>query len=129
MIPVECREDVIQSGINFIRSISEAYGADEGMRLWTTIADTLDPDVKGQIFMTMLTGNYNDVVKVSGHNVGADRVRMIKTVRNVDRRGLGLKEAKAMCDALSSGQVMRLEIDSAVRASVMSELRKAGFYV
>lgn len=129
MIPAECRVDVIQSGIGFIRSLSEAYGADEGMRLWETIANTLDPDIKGQIFMAMLTSNYNDIVTVTGHNGGADRVRMIKTVRSVDRRGLGLKEAKDMCDSLSSGQHIRLEIDSAVRASVLSELRRAGFHV
>lgn len=129
MIPAECRVDVIQSGIGFIRSLSEAYGADEGMRLWETIANTLDPDIKGQIFMAMLTGDYNDIVTVTGHNGGADRVRMIKTVRNVDRRGLGLKEAKDMCDALSGGQHIRLEIDSAVRASVLTELRRAGFHV
>ena len=129
MIPAEYRDDIVQSGISFIRSICEAYGADQGMQLWTTIADTLDPDIKGQIFMAMLTNSYNDVVKITGHNIGADRVRMIKTVRSVDRRGLGLKEAKDMCDALSSGQGMRLEIDSTVRASVLSELRKAGFHV
>ena len=129
MIPAECRDDIVQSGISFIRSICEAYGAEQGMQLWTTIADTLDPDIKGQIFMAMLTNSYNDVVKISSHNIGADRVRMIKTVRSVDRRGLGLKEAKDMCDALSSGQGMRLEIDSTIRASVLSELRRAGFHV
>jgi len=129
MIPAEHKEEIIQSGISFMRSITEAYGADEGMKLWDTIASTLDPDVKGQIFFAMLTGEYNNIVNITGHNPGADRVRMIKTIRSVDKRGLGLKEAKDMSDYLSNGQMIKLEIDPAVRGMALSELRKAGFHV
>jgi len=129
MIPAEHKEEIIQSGISFMRSITEAFGADEGMKLWDTIASTLDPDVKGQIFFAMLTGEYNNIVNITGHNPGADRVRMIKTIRSVDKRGLGLKEAKDMSDYLSNGQMIKLEIDPAVRGMALSELRKAGFHV
>lgn len=129
MIPAEHKEEVIQSGISFMRSITEAFGADEGMKLWDTIATTLDPDVKGQIFFAMLTGEYNNIVNITGHNPGADRVRMIKTIRSVDKRGLGLKEAKDMSDHLSNGQMIRLEIDPTVRHMALSELRRAGFHV
>lgn len=129
MIPAEYKEDIIQSGINFMRSITEAYGTDEGMKLWDTIATTLDPDVKGQIFFAMLTGEYNNIITITGHNPGADRVRMIKTIRNVDKRGLGLKEAKDMSDHISVGEPVKLEIDPSTRAMTLSELRKAGFHV
>jgi len=129
MIPAEFKEDIIQSGINFMRSITEAYGTDEGMKLWDAIATTLDPDVKGQIFFAMLTGDYNGVVNITGHNPGADRVRMIKTIRSVDKRGLRLKEAKDISDYLSNGQMIKLEIDPAVRHMALSELRRAGFHV
>ena len=129
MIPAEHKEDIIQSGISFMRSITEAYGANEGMKLWDSIASTLDPDVKGQIFFAMLTGDYNNIITVTGHNPGADRVRMIKTIRSVDKRGLGLKEAKDMSDNLTNGHTVKLEIDPAVRNMALSELRKAGFHV
>jgi hypothetical protein len=129
MIPAEHKEDIIQSGINFMRSITEAYGTDEGMKLWDTIASTLDPDVKGQIFFAMLTGEYNNIITITGHNNGADRVRMIKTIRNIDKRGIGLKEAKDMSDNLSSGKPVKLEIDPSTRAMALSELRRAGFHV
>ena len=129
MIPAEHKEEIIQSGISFMRSITEAFGADEGMKLWDTIAMTLDPDVKGQIFFAMLTGEYNNIVNITGHNPGADRVRMIKTIRSVDKRGLGLKEAKDLSDYLSNGQMIKLEIDPAVRHMALSELRNAGFHV
>ena len=129
MIPAEHKEEVIQSGINFMRSITEAFGSDEGMKLWDTIASTLDPDVKGQIFFAMLTGEYNNIITITGHNPGADRIRMIKTIRSVHKRGLGLKEAKDMSDIISLGKPVKLEIDPSARAMVLSELRKAGFYV
>lgn len=129
MIPAEHKEEIIQSGISFMRSITEAFGADEGMKLWDTIAATLDPDIKGQVFFAMLTGEYNNIVNITGHNPGADRVRMIKTIRSVDKRGLGLKEAKDMSDYLSNGQMIKLEIDPAVRHMALSELRRAGFHV
>ena len=129
MIPAEHKEDIIQSGINFMRSVTEAYGTDEGMKLWETIASTLDPDVKGQIFFAMLTGEYNNIITITGHNPGADRVRMIKTIRTVDKRNLGLKEAKDMSDHLLVGNTVKLEIDPSVRSAALMELRKAGFHV
>ena len=129
MIPSEHKVDIIQSGMSFMRAITEAYGVDEGMKLWDNIASVLDPDVKGQIFFAMLTGEYTNVINVTGHNAGADLVRMIKTVRNVDRRGLGLKEAKDMCDELRAGKPFKLEVNPDARANCLSELRKAGFYV
>ena len=83
-----------------MRSITEAYGADEGMRLWDAIASTLDSDVKGQIFFAMITGTYNDKVELRGMNdTGMNNaVPCIKAIREYS--GLGLKEAKDMYDRL-----------------------------
>ncbi len=66
MIPQDHNNAVISTGLHFLRAITEAYGSDQGMQLWETIADTLDPDVKGQIFFAMLTGTHNDTVVVRG---------------------------------------------------------------
>ncbi len=129
MIPSENKEDIIQTGMSFMRAITEAYGVDEGMKLWDNIASVLDPDVKGQIFFAMLTGEYTTTINVTGHIMGADRVRMIKAIRNVDRRSIGLKQAKDMTDLLSSGKSIKLEVNPDHRAMGMSELRKAGLYV
>jgi ribosomal protein L7/L12 len=128
MIPSEHKVDIIQTGMSFMRAITEAYGTDEGMKLWDNIASVLDPDVKGQIFFAMLTGDYTNVIHVTGHQIGSDRVRMIKAIRNVDKRGIGLKEAKDMCDELTAGRPFKLEINPQSRALCLSELRKAGFY-
>jgi len=129
MIPAENKQDIIQSGMNFMRSITEAYGTDEGMKLWDTIASTLDPDVKGQIFFAMLTGEYTNIITVTSHSPTANRVAMIKAIRTVDRRGPGLKEAKDMSDMISSGKAIKIEVDPANRSKAISELRSAGFHV
>jgi ribosomal protein L7/L12 len=129
MIPAEHKEDIIQSGINFMRSITEAYGTDDGMKLWDAIATTLDPDVKGQIFFAMLTGEYTNIITVSGHNPAANRVAMIKAIRTVDRRGPGLKEARDMSDLISAGKSIKIEVDPANRSRAIMELRSAGFNV
>lgn len=129
MIPLEHKQDIIQSGMNFMRSITEAYGNDEGMKLWDSIASTLDPDVKGQIFFAMLTGEYNNIISINSHQPHANRVAMIKAIRTIDRRNLGLKEAKDMSDSLSSGKTIKLDVEPRNRAASLNELRKAGFNV
>lgn len=127
MIPAQYKEDIIQSGINFMRSITEAYGTDEGMKLWDNIASVLDPDIKGQIFFAMLTGEYNGIITVSSFQPGSNRIAMIKAIRTVT--GLGLKEAKDLSDNLASGKSIKLECDPKRRDLWLKELRGAGFNV
>lgn len=129
MIPEEHKQDIIQSGINFIRSITEAYGSDEGMKLWEAMADTLDPSIKGHIFFAMLTGEYNSVISIYKFDSAANKVAMIKAIRTVDKRRLGLKEAKDMCDSLLVGNTIRVEVEPNTRNSSLLQLRMAGFNV
>lgn len=129
MIPDEHKKDVIQSGINFMRSITVAYGTDEGLKLWDTIADSIDPDIKGKIFFAMLTGEYNTSVTISQYKPDANRVYMVKAIRMVDSRRLDLKKAKNLVDELVTGKTIKVEIDPAMRNSSLSELRDAGFFV
>lgn len=127
MIPAEFKQDIIASGMNFMRSITEAYGTDEGMKLWDEIASVLDPDIKGQIFFAMLTGEYNGVITINSHQPGANRVSMIKAIREVT--GLGLKEAKDLSDNLASGKSIKLNCDPKKRSSFLQTLRNVGFNV
>lgn len=129
MIPEEHKQDIIQSGINFIRSITEAYGSDEGMKLWETMADTLDPSIKGHIFFAMLTGEYNSIITIHKVDVHTNKVTLIKALRSVDKRRLTLKEAKDMCDSLLCGNTVRVEVEPNTRNSSLLQLRMAGFTV
>lgn len=130
MIPEEHKVAVITNGLHFMRSITEAYGADEGLKLWETIASTLDPDVKGQIFFAMITGEYNNRITIRGYHMGSNKVALIKAVRAVDCRGPGLKEAKDLVDAIEhSGQNQIIEVTPTEYARGVKELRNAGFIV
>jgi hypothetical protein len=129
MIPDEHRDAIISNGLHFMRAITEAYGAEEGMRLWETIAGTLDPDVKGQIFIAMLTGTYNDTIVLRRAQAAgiANRVAAIKEIRNWT--GLGLKEAKDTSDLVESGMAVRIKVKPQEHHSAMRALRAVGFEI
>lgn len=95
MIPEEYKEQIVESGIDFLRTIKEAYGSEEALTLWEQINSVLDPDIKGLIFLRLLTGEYSGSITVVGFE-GADRVGRIKTLREIT--GLGLKETKDLDD-------------------------------
>lgn len=127
MIPEDHKDAVISNGLHFMRSITEAYGADEGMRLWETIAGTLDPDVKGQIFFAMLTGTHNNRIVLRRVGPNTDRVARIKEIRNWT--GLGLKEAKDLSDMVELGKPMSLTVRPQDYSVAVVGLRRVGFEV
>lgn len=127
MIPEEHKDAVITNGLHFMRSITEAYGADEGMRLWENIADTLDPDVKGQIFFAMITGTHNNRIVLRRVSPNTDRVARIKEIRNWT--GMGLKEAKDVSDMAEMGKPMSISIKPQEYSMAVLGLRRVGFEV
>lgn len=112
-----------------MRAITEAYGSEEGMKLWDTIANTLDPDIKGKIFIALLTGEYNDQLiirlDINIYRGIVNRVEGIKAIRTVS--GLGLKEAKEIHDNLALGKTEKITIDPATRTQAINLL--AGVYI
>lgn len=132
MIPEEHKTAVISNGMHFMRSITEAYGADEGLKLWDQIASVLDGDVKGQIFLAMVTGNYNDRVSLKGlYPMGqSNAVACIKAIREWDKRGLGLKEAKDMYDRVANGSIKEyLHVKHEQYHRAVVALRDVGFSI
>ena len=127
MIPEDHKDAVISNGLHFMRSITEAYGADEGMRLWETIADTLDPEVKGQIFFAMITGTHNNRIVLRRVGTNTDRVARIKEIRNWT--GLGLKEAKDASDMVELGKPVSLSVRPQEYSMAVTGLRRVGFQV
>ena len=128
-LPDEHRSEIITNGLHFMRAITEAYGADEGMRLWDTIASTLDPDIKGQIFFAMLVGTHNDtiVLKPAKANGLSDKIAAIKEIRTWT--GYGLKEAKDTADMVNGGRSVTLKVNPAEHAQAIRGLRRVGFQV
>ena len=126
-ISEEHKQYIVNDGIAFMRSITECYGTDTGLKLWDRICEVLDPDVHGEIFLAMLSGeNLPGRLKISG--IVVDRVRAIKAIREVT--GLGLKEAKDMNDLTQLGNTVTLEIKSSLTRKYAAEvLRDAGLNV
>lgn len=127
MIPEDHKDAIVTNGLHFMRSITEAYGAEEGMRLWETIADTLDGDIKGQIFFAMITGTHNNRIVLKRVGPNTDRVARIKEIRNWT--GLGLKEAKDASDMVELGRPMSITVKSREYALAVVGLRKVGFEI
>lgn len=132
-IPNEYKQSVISSGIEFVRAVTEAYGAEEGMRLWDKLNETLDPDVKGEVFFAMITGSYYDKITLHPSPNMSNRVAAIKSVRSWT--GLGLKEAKDIVDAvtgyngtLGTEMVITLQRPSD-RVAAVIDLRQTGLRV
>jgi ABC-type Fe3+ transport system substrate-binding protein len=132
MLPEEHKTAIITDGMQFMRTITEAYGADVGMQLWETIADTLDPEVKGQIFFAMITGEYNSKLHICFKPPSAGQpqnaVQAIKAIRTVT--GYGLKEAKDMWDDMkNNGARFTLTVDPDKLKSARTELINGGLTV
>jgi hypothetical protein len=106
MIPGEFKERIIQDGILFISSITEAYGPEIGIKLWEQIASVLDPSVKGEIFFAMISGHYQGRIRLHiedlTYDIPLSKIEIIKTIRSYT--GLGLKEAKDIIDNLLMGK-------------------------
>lgn len=124
MIPEQHKQAIILRGLDFIRVITEAYGPEEGMELWDTIVSTLDPDIKGDIFLAMLTGEYSNTIKITALRHSAGKVAVVKAIRVAS--GLGLYEAKQVADAVESGKPATITIDPAKRSEAIRELTTAG---
>jgi hypothetical protein len=132
VIPEDHKTAIILDGIQFIRTITEAYGSDKGMELWDTIASTLDPDVKGQIFFAMITGEYQNKLHISVRQPGPGQsfyaVPAIKAIRTVT--GHGLKEAKDMVDNLrDNGGRITLTVSADKYKQARTELINGGLQV
>lgn len=101
MITDENRPHIIDTGMHFMRAITEAYGPETGMKLWSQIAEVLDPSLKGEIFFAMLTGKHQRTIRISFPNPQIEyrKIDCIKAVRAVDM-DLGLKEAKDIIEEM-----------------------------
>lgn len=124
----EQMDAIVSDSIALIRTISLAYGSEEGMKLWETIAETLDPDIKGKVFFALLTGSHEDRITLSGAVAGTNKIACIKIIRQYT--GYGLVEAKnAYENAGDYGNKVTLKVDPKQRRDCINELRQNGMIV
>jgi hypothetical protein len=125
---------LITDSIRFLESLGNYYGVDRAMEVWTALGPAIGNDVKGQVFMTMLSGN-NSSMRLELSRPGPScytaphgiAVSVIKAIRTAT--GLGLKEAKDLWDATAAETVSLtcLTRDHAKEARL--EFRKIGMRV
>lgn len=129
----EQQEELLNSGIALLRTITEIWGADVGMEMWDNIADTVGVDFKGAVFFSLMTGRNVGPVRLINMNGVQQYVEVIKCVRNYT--GLGLKDAKDLCDHVRAGGVEKITLGmsggdntvaTAQRAACVKRLRDLG---
>ena len=121
------QEDLISSGLDFMRTITELFGPEEGMAMWDTISTSVSQDFKGAVFFTMLTGSHIGDVRLVNADV-QQYVEVIKVVRTYT--GYGLKEAKDACDRVrgpNKGAAEKLPLmNKKQRKECVKKLRELG---
>jgi hypothetical protein len=122
---------LISDSIRFLESLGNYYGAERAMQVWKELGPTVGEDVKGQVFMTMLSGNGNSMrlelarpaMPYSGpmHSVA---VPVIKAIRAAT--GIGLKEAKDLWDTTAEHSIFLTCISREHARSAKTEFLKLG---
>jgi hypothetical protein len=122
---------LISDSIRFLESLGNYYGAERAMEVWKALGPTVGEDVKGQVFMTMLSGNGNSMrlelarpaMPYSGpmHSVA---VPVIKAIRAAT--GIGLKEAKDLWDTTAEHSIFLTCISREHAKSAKTEFLKLG---
>ncbi len=126
-IPAEHQDKLVDAGLHFLRALSDAYGNERALEFWSTLSDTIDPDLKGLTFSAMLTGRLGQLLTITGVVGTFNKVSLVKAIRTWDRRNLGLKEALDMLNPLlDNNKAMRLEIDYSVLEQAKSEFKRLG---
>lgn len=126
----ENRRQLISDGVAFMRSITDQYGTETGIQLWDRICEVLDPNVKGEIFIALLTGNTRPKLTISCSSVqySTNRVPHIKAIREVT--GLGLKESKDLSDLMVNEKPVSITVKEGLsRQYARDVLRDAGLIV
>ena len=110
-ISEEHQNALVDASLHFMRALGNAYGSERAMEFWSTLSDTVDPDLKGLTFAAMLGGRTGELLVIRSLPLNPDKIAIIKAIRTWDKRMLGLKEAKDMIDGLSDfGKSIELEV-------------------
>jgi len=131
-VPEEYKQELVGASISFMQTISSIYGPDQGQALWCAIADAIDPELKNEIFMTMLVGHYqSDKIKITNPYLGplSNKVAVVRAVRKYDKRRLNLREAMNIADSLADAGTGIVEVEHQVQSDARAEFRQLGLVI
>jgi hypothetical protein len=123
------KTQLIRDSIQFMKSMSQHFGAEEGMRLWNSIAETLGSELKQEIFFSLLTGQSGPSIKLECQQgqhsiVDQQRVPLVKLIRS--HAGCDLKTGIDLMRKLSSGEPVDVIVDPHRRQAAMEDFRSFG---
>jgi ribosomal protein L7/L12 len=117
---------LVFNSLNFVQAVTKNYGAEQGMAMWDTISNTVDRRLKLEVFKAMMNPTQLDGhIRIAGAQPSADKVRLIKTLR--EYTSAGLKDAKDSVDLLQSGTMLSIEVPYHLHMEAVNAFRIAGF--
>lgn len=120
------RDAVISDGIAFLRSLTRCYGGIQGMEVWNKLGETIDPKLKDEIFVCLLTGEGEGVITIL--DIGPNKINAIKEIRSAT--GFGLKESKDIADRVQMGRSEKITLyNPKNRSDVIRVFRDIGMNV
>lgn len=124
------KQDVICSAVNFVRTLTDFYGAEEGQKLWDQIGTVLGKDIKGEMFFAMLTGSYRDRICIKGYCEGSNFITLLRAIRKVCREEMDLSGARKFIEDLSNSTEQRvIKVYPDQYYNACRELTNAGFII
>lgn len=97
-LTVNQKNELVDSSLSFIATVTEIYGSDEGMVIWDSVSATLGEDARASIFFSMITGasEFKRVCHVR-YYPDNQKIALIKLIRVCTN--IGLKEAKELSES------------------------------
>lgn len=117
---------LVFNSLNFVQSITKNYGAEQGMAMWDTIANTIDRRLKLEVFKSMMNSSQSEGrMRIIGVHPSSDKIQLIRILRQFT--GMGLKEAKDGIEDLCFGKVMEVKVSYHDHPKALAEFRAVGF--
>jgi hypothetical protein len=122
---------LVSTAIEFLRVAGHELGAEFGQEKVNAMLDAFDPELKAQVFMHLLMGEYSYAPQIFLAKPGVNypsKIEVIKVIRGVT--GFGLREAKDIADAADHGPTaIKGQWTSEQRRKLATELAVYGYEV
>jgi hypothetical protein len=122
----QAEELLLRDAMNFYVSITEVYGAEKGIEMFTDLCRNVCPELGQRVFFKMLEGNSRGRVTVRGLADPHDRVGCVREIRRLT--GCGIIEAMDQLKQLAQGCEVVLELQGGAEVSTYS-FQQLGFII
>ena len=122
----QAEELLLRDAMNFYVSITEVYGAEKGIEMFTHLCENVCPELGQRVFFKMLEGQTRGRVTVRGLADPHDRVGCVREIRRLT--GCGLKEAMDQIKQLAQGREVVLELQGGAEVSTYT-FQQLGFII